>query len=379
MPRPVHAVVIFALLAAAAHAQPLPKLPVEHYQLPNGLQVILYRNSKIPVVHLNLRFRIGSRNERPGRHGFAHLFEHLMFDVADAADATRNFQSMVEEIGATGVNAFTYDDYTEYFEAVPSSRLERMLWLESNRWRTPPEAISQATFDKEREVVRNELREKVENVPYHRINLPLYEYSFPEGHPYAHHRIGSHEDLLAASLDDVRAFYRDYYNPDNLSIVLAGDFDPAQAKAWIAKYLGSLPPGPNGMISPVHSAPQLREPKLVEIREHAPTETIFFARPAAGIYTPENIALEIAAFVLTDDASQWNSVLRGSASTSIGIQQMQMQDASIFLAISEPASGKNLTDVEKVLGDGLARFAREGPSGEELARARNNLDRKSVV
>jgi zinc protease len=168
--------------------------------------------------------------------------------------------------------------------------------------------------------------------------------------------LGSHEDLLKASLDDVRAFYRDYYNPDNASVVLAGDFDPAEAKQWIAKYLGSLPPGPSGLASPVHSAPQLSAPKLVQIRDRVPTERIFFAWPTAGIYQSDDTALEMAAFILTDDASQWNTILR----EPVQIEQQEMQDASLFLAIAEPVSGSTLADVEKALGAGIERFAREG-------------------
>jgi zinc protease len=377
MPRSLPAALTLALLlAASVYAQvasptPLPKLAIEHYQLPNGLQVVLCPSPKIPLAHLNLRFRVGSKHERPGRTGFAHLFEHLMFDISDPSSS---FETQAEQLGATGVNAFTHADYTEYMETIPSSRLERMLWLESNRISTLPQTLTQAKFEKEREVVRNEFREKIENQPYNRINLPLYQYSFPPGHPYAHHPIGSHEDLLAASLDDVRAFYREYYNPDNLSLVLVGDFDPAQAKPWIAKYFGSLAPGPNGLIGPVQSAPQLSAPKLVEIREHAPTERIFIAWPTPGIYTPDDVALEVAAFVFTDDPSPWNEILTKPAGTGRGINQQQLQDASLFFAVADPASGSTVADVEKVLAAGIARFAREGPSEEELTRARNNLE-----
>jgi zinc protease len=244
MPRPLAAVLLALLLAASASAQPtpsspLPKLALEDYQLPNGLQVVLCRDSKIPNAQLNLRFRVGSKHERPGRYGFAHLFEHLMFDISDK---NINFLIQAEQMGATAINAYTHADYTEYMEAFPSSRLERMLWLESNRIATLPQTLTQAKFETEREVVRKEFRQKIENQPYNRINLPLYQHLFPAGRPYAHHPMGSHEDLLSASLDDVRAFYREYYNPDSLSLVLVGDFDPAQAKLWIAKYLGSLSP-----------------------------------------------------------------------------------------------------------------------------------------
>jgi zinc protease len=234
--------------------------------------------------------------------------------------------------------------------------------------------LTQTKFDKQREVVRSELREKVENQPYGRVGQMRLQHAFPGEHPYAHDVLGSHEDLLAASLDDVRAFYRDYYTADNLSFVLAGDFDPAQAKQWIAKYFGSLPPGPSGLPSPVHSAPQLTAPKLVELRARVPEEAIFFAWPSAGIYQPDDAALEIAAFVLTDGWSHLNSALKEHACLGVGTYQERMQDASLFDVNVEPAPGTTVAEVEKIMAAEIARFAREGPSAEELTRARDNLE-----
>jgi zinc protease len=167
------------------------------------------------------------------------------------------------------VNANTYVDYTEYFETVPASRLERILWLESNRIAMLPENLTQERFEKERQVVINERREKIENQPYMIANSLIHQQIFPPAHPYSHDILGSPADLMAASLDDVRTFYRDYYTSDNLSMVVAGDFDPAQAKQWIARYFGSMAPGP-GLVSPAISVPQLAAPKLVDVSAHVP-------------------------------------------------------------------------------------------------------------
>jgi zinc protease len=354
----------------AVSSSSFPKLKTEHYQLSNGMQVILCRDPKIPIVHLNLRFGVGSKHDQPGRTGFAHLFEHIMYDGAEAGV---DFQTLAERIGSRDVNCRTKPDYTEYYETIPSNRLERMLWLESNRLANLLRTLNQAKFDKQRDVVRNELRDNVENQPDVWRSTVLFQNSFPLGHPYTHDVLGSHTDLMAASLDEVRALFRNYYTPDNLSFVLAGDFDGAQAKQWIAKYFGSLPPGPIGVASPPHSAPKLQAPKSVEMRNRVPREEIFFIWPVAGVYQPDDAALEIAAFVLMDESSRFNAALRG---ITLGwkIEQEQMQDASLFEVLTAPASGKTQADLKKVIATEIARFARDGPTEEELNRARSNLE-----
>jgi zinc protease len=359
-----------ALLTTAALAQ--PKLAIEHYELPNGLQVILHVDRKTPSVQLNLRYHVGSRDERPGRFGFAHLFEHIMLE----GDA--DFQTAADRLGATGVNAFTYPDYTEYVEQVPSSRLERILWMESGRLSSLLDTLTQQKFDKHREVVRNELRQKIENEPYKRINIPLFQYVFPAGHPYQHSPIGSHEDLLAASLDDVRSFYHEHYTVDNLALVLAGDFEPAQARQWIATYFGPLPPGQTGAVPPERSTPQLAHPKLVELTDRVPNEQILFAWPAAGAASPHAAALEMAAFILNDAAGGLDVAVKHGVCKFASPEQYWFRDASIFLIGTGPAEGKSVADVDGAIAAVLARFAREGPSEDELTRARNNLEFQQI-
>ena len=364
------------LLASAALAQTappvssIPNLKFDFYRLPNGMQVIFHVDRRSPVVHVNLRFYVGSKDERVGRTGFAHLFEHMMFEGRDAASG---FFSVAAAVGATEMNGETENDATEYYETVPAGRLERMLWMESNRFVKLLDILNQKRLDNQREVVRNELRQRIENEPYARFFVLAYENLFPQGHPYSHAVIGSHEDLMAASLEDVRGFYREHYTPDNSSLLLAGDFDPAQARQWIAKYFGSWVPGGVRARAP-RFAPQLLAPKLVEIRDHIPDERIYFVWPVPGLFDPDEAALEVAGYVLSDGWVHLTSALRERLCSEAGISSSTHLDASLFIVKATPSPGVTLAEVEKAMAAEFARFAKDGPTSEELTRARNNLE-----
>jgi zinc protease len=217
--------------ALSASAAEVPKLPFEKFTLPNGLQVILHVDRKLPVVHVNQWYHVGSKNEKVGRTGFAHLFEHMMFQ--GSKNAGGEYFDYVEKAGANlfegGVNGTTDWDRTNYFATVPSGSLEYLLWLESDRLATLTEALTKEKLDNQRDVVKNERRQGLENRPYGRWIKLLLENLYPYRHPYANDVIGSHEDLTAASVEDVKEFFKTYYTPNNLSLVVAGDFDPVEA------------------------------------------------------------------------------------------------------------------------------------------------------
>jgi predicted Zn-dependent peptidase len=217
-------------------------IPFERHRLDNGLRVVLSRDPSVPVVAVNLWYGVGSRNEPPGRTGFAHLFEHMMFQGSKHVPKNRHFE-LVERAGGT-LNATTWFDRTNYFETLPSHHLELALWLESDRmgWMLP--AMDQDKLDNQREVVKNEKRQRYDNQPYGDWDERLQALVYPEGHPYHHTVIGSMEDLDAASLDDVAEFFRTFYVPDNAVLTVAGDFDRDEALASIRRYFGEIPPGP---------------------------------------------------------------------------------------------------------------------------------------
>lgn len=360
----------FLLLSAELFGQ--PKIEFEHYQLPNGMQVILHPDRSAPLVHLNLRFGVGSKHEAPGHTGFAHLFEHMMIEGADPAGG---YNLAAEAIGATGVNANTYADCTDYYETVPASRLERILWLKSNQVRNLPQRLTQERFEKERDIVINERREKIDNHPYAITNSLLHRFVFPPAHPYSHDVIGQPADLMAASLDEVRTFCRTYYTSDNASLVVSGDFDTAQTKSWLAKYFGSLAPGA-GLVSPAISVAPMVAPKIVEVTANVPYSKFYFAWTTPGVTDPDATAFEFAAFILDE---RWKEQkLRDRIQFDPGAGNYQLKDASVFI-VDTTTNGKiSLEHVRNTMTEELARFAREGPSSEEVERARNNLESQQL-
>ncbi len=210
-----------------------PKLDIESYRLPNGLKIALHRDASVPRVIVCVAYHVGSKNERAGRTGFAHFFEHMMFR---GTKNVPNYDIPLQETGAQS-NAFTTEDMTVYFETVSSEYLERALYLEAERLAFLPSALDQTKFDTEREVVKNERRQDYDNVPYGFVEETLLSRVFPKGHPYSWSVIGSMKDLSAASLDDLRSFFAEFYHPANATLCLAGDFDPARAKELIAQLL----------------------------------------------------------------------------------------------------------------------------------------------
>jgi len=218
------------------------RIPFETHRLDNGLRVVLSRDPSVPVVAINLWYGVGSRNERPGRTGFAHLFEHMMFQGSAHVPETAHF-ALIEQAGGS-LNGSTWLDRTNYFETLPAHYLELGLWLESDRmgWLLP--AMTQEKLDNQRDVVKNERRWRVDNQPYGDWDERIQAMVYPPDHPYHHSVIGSMEDLDAATLEDVEAFFRTYYAPNNAVLTLCGDFDPAEARDLIERYFGEIPRGP---------------------------------------------------------------------------------------------------------------------------------------
>src|SRR3954463_6474116 len=230
----------------------LPPIPVKEYKLKNGLTVLLHQDHSTPIVAVGAFYHVGSKNEAPGRTGFAHLFEHMMFQGSqNYVDGWR----AVDELGGN-VNGTTNEDRTWYYEAIPSNFLERTLYMESDRMGNLLAAMDQAKLDNQRDVVKNERRFRVDNVPYGQAEERTIDVMYPEGHPYHHSVIGSMADLSAASLDDVKSFFRQYYVPNNTYLVLSGDFNESQAKKWVNQYFGKIKAG-----APINR-PDVPQPQL---------------------------------------------------------------------------------------------------------------------
>src|ERR1700760_159050 len=234
-------------LARAANLPPakplvVPELPYEKYTLPNGLDVILYQNHKLPLVAVDLWYHVGAVNEKAGRTGFAHLYEHMMFEGSEHVGEKAHFKYL-EGAGATDINGTTSYDRTNYFETVPSNELDLALWLESDRMGFLLETLDRTKLTNQRDVVRNELRQD-ESQPYDVADEALGHALYPKTHPYYGNVIGSHADVEAARLLDVRDFFHSYYTPNNASIAIVGDFDAKTIKEKVAKFFAPIPKGP---------------------------------------------------------------------------------------------------------------------------------------
>ena len=357
---------------------PVPKVEFEKYTLPNGLQVILHVDRKLPVVHVNQWFHVGSKNEKTNRTGFAHLFEHMMFQ--GSGNAKGEYFSYVEKAGANlfagGVNGTTNNDRTNYFATVPSGNLEYMLWLESDRLATLADALTKEKLDNQRDVVKNERRQGLENQPYGRAFKMIYENLHPKGHPYSWDVIGIHEDLTAATLDDVREFFKAYYTPNNLSLVIAGDFDPAEAKRLVAKYFAPIPPGP-ALDRPGLNIPQLNGEKIVEVKDRVPQERTYMTWATPPFYQPGDAELDIIGNILSDGlSSRLNKTLvyDKQIASDVTAFQASQEISSFFTIIATARPGASLTEIERIVTDEIARLAKDGPTAAELARAKTKWE-----
>ena len=229
------------------------RIPITTFRLANGLFVTLSQDHTAPIVAVNLWYHVGSADERNGRTGFAHLFEHMLFQGSEEVGANEHFE-LIQRAGGT-LNGSTWLERTNYFETVPSNQLELVLWLEANRMGRLLPAMTQQKLDTQRDVVKNERRWSMDNQPYGSWWERLPALCFPEEHPFHHSLIGSMEDLNAASLDDVRQFFSTYYTPDNAVLTIAGDFDAAQARGWVERYFGRVPKGSGRPARPDLSMP----------------------------------------------------------------------------------------------------------------------------
>lgn len=356
-------------LAAKPAAPAKVDIPYEQFTLPNGLRVIVHTDRKAPIVAVNVWYHVGSKDEPAGRTGFAHLFEHLMFQGSENHDG--EFFEPFKQVGATNQNGTTNTDRTNYFENVPTTALDMALWMESDRMGHLVGAIDQAALDEQRGVVQNEKRQG-ENQPYGQAWDQLNKALYPVGHPYHHGVIGSMNDLNAASLDDVKTWFRTWYGPNNAVLVLAGDIDLATAKEKVARYFGSIPAGPT-----------MAQPAVNVAKRSADTrETMTDKVPQARIYRAWNVPQVGTTEV--DQLQLFAQVLGGAKSSRLS-QRLQHQDklvdsiasglstsqlGSNFVIMATVKQGQDPAKVEKIIDEELDRLIKQGPTAAELERAK---------
>ncbi len=365
--------ILFLLLAlspAPASAEPPIHVAYEKTVLPNGLTLILHEDHRLPLVAIDMLYRVGSSQERPGRSGFAHLFEHLMFTGSEHVP-NGLFDRLLEAAGGEN-NATTETEATDYYELLPSNALELPLYLDADRMATLGRAITKEKFETQRSVVENERREDVDNRPYGRTEETMLASLFPEGHPYHLPVIGTVKDLDAATLDDVKQFFAEFYVPNDAILSIAGDLDPKRTEALVRKYFGAIPRGP--VSAPLRPAPVEvpREIRLrLEDRVELPRLTIAWVTPAD--FQPGDAALDVLARVLTGDKTSRlyrRLVYDRQIAQDVSSNQESRSLASIFTISVTARPGHSLGEIEKVVDQELVLLQAEAPSAEELERAR---------
>lgn len=358
---------------SVAPAAPRASIAFEKYQLPNGLTVILHQDASLPLIAINVWYHVGPANEPPHRSGFAHLFEHLMFE--GSKHVGHEFDRILESIGATNSNGTTSWDRTNYFETAPSENLETLLWLESDRMGFMIDTLTQERLDVQRDVVKNERRQSYENAPYGPSSLALLNSLFPEGHPYHGAVIGSMEDLSLASLADVVEFFRQYYAPSNATVCIAGDLDPTQAKAMVLRYFGSLPDRKRPAARPVPYAPLEKSERLI-VKEPVTLAQVSFGYRAPPAYSTDDPALDVAMAVLGGGKATrlyQRLIVQTKLAADVSASLESNQLSSIATVSATVATGASTQAVERELELVLSALEKQGPTRAELERAKRRI------
>src|SRR3990170_2286407 len=325
----------------------IPRLQFEKYTLPNGLEVILSQDRRLPMVAVNLWYHVGPANEEPGRTGFAHLFEHMMFQSS---------------------------------KTVPANQLELALWLESDRMGYLLEKIDQASLYNQQDVVRNERRQNYENQPYGLADEAVVQTLFPKGHPYYGNVIGSHEDIQTVKLDDVRRFFRQYYAPNNATMAIVGDYDPAAVKPLVQKYFGTLRRGPT--VPPIKAdTPTIASERRKVVTTRAQLPRVYMAWLTSPIYKPGDADADIMATILGGGRSSRlykKLVYERQIAQNVQAQQYSLTLGSIFQIEVTGRPGRTVDELEKAIDEELAALRAQPPAANEIERARNTIETNIV-
>ncbi|HEX8284067.1 MAG TPA: insulinase family protein [Pyrinomonadaceae bacterium] len=357
--------------ASKAGAPVLPPLKYTQFFLPNGMRVIFHEDHSTPIVGVNVWYHVGSKNESPGRTGFAHLFEHMMFQGFKGYDL--DYLPAIQEVGGA-INGSTSQDRTNYWELLPSNYLEMALFMEAGRMAGLLDAMTQAKLDNQRDVVKNEKRQRIDNQPYGQANYKITETMYPEGHPYHWSPIGSMEDLSAASLDDVKAFFRRYYVPNNASLVVAGDFDPKEARAWVEKYFGPIAKGEE-VTRPQVPMPKLDRERREQIDDRVQFPRLYMVWHSAPQFSKDEAALDLLTSILGGGKSgRFYKALQygeNQIAQQVAIFNNTSEIAGLVQLVAQPRPGHTLEEIEKVVQAEIEKIKTTPPTPEEMERVYN--------
>jgi len=356
-------------------AADLPKIKFEKYKLPNGLEVILSEDHRLPMVAVSLWYHVGPANEEPGRTGFAHLFEHMMFQGSKHIQANEHFRLM-EGAGASTINGTTDFDRTNYFETLPANQLELALWAESDRMGYLLDKLDQNNLATQQAVVRNERRQSLENQPFGIVEEALFHRLFPPSHPYYAEVIGSHADIQAAKLNDVKKFFKQYYAPSNASLAIVGDFDKPTVKRWVEKYFGPLQRGPQ--VPKIRATtPPIAAERRVVVTDQVELPRVYMGWITPPAYKPGDAEASLAAQILGGGKSSRlfkKLVYEKQIAQDVSVQQQSLLLGSVFELYVTARPGHTAEEIEKAIHEELERFRHGGPDEKELERARNTIE-----
>ena len=374
-------------VASAANSQDTPKptsltpvpkaknqinIPYEKYQLPNGLTVILSQDKSAPTVAVNIAYHVGSKNEVLGRTGFAHLFEHVMFTGSGHVPYGLH-DRLTEGVGG-GNNGGTSTDLTLYYETVPSNYLETALWLEADRMGWLLDKLDAEKYDKQRSIVQQERKQRVDNQPFGRVGEIMSSYMYPSTHPYSWSTIGHLSDLQAAPIEAVKEFFNQYYAPNNATVAIVGDFEPAQAKALVRKYFGEVPRGKainRPKIAPTTLATEQRLTFVDSAVKAAPQ--LFIRWPSVSAKSDDQYALSTLGSILTGSRTARLTkelVYDRQLAASVSAGQSTSEDVGTFNLSITPRPNATLTQLEAIADSIIDRIKRDGPTADELTRAK---------
>jgi len=349
-------------------------IPFETYTLPNGLTVILSTDRTTPTVAVDVWYHVGSKNEAPGRTGFAHLFEHVMFTGSGHVPYGLH-DKLTEGVGGSN-NGTTSNDRTTYYETIPSNYLESALWLESDRMGFLLDSLDLEKLNAQRDIVKNERRQSMDNQPYGRVDEILSHATYPPTNPYSWDVLGSMEDLSAASEDDVKNFFRLFHAPSNAWLTIVGDFDPAQAKTWIAKYFGDIGKG-TPITRPKVAPVELDAEHRLVFEDRVQVPRLYIQWPTVGEKNDDQFGLDVLSAILAGPRTARLTkalVYETQAAAAVSADQNTSEDVGEFRVTIRPRPDRTLTELEAAADAAIERLKSEGPTSEEIQKATAGLE-----
>ena len=349
-------------------------IPYKKYHLDNGLTVILHEDHSDPLVHVDVTYHVGSGREEIGKSGFAHFFEHMMFQGSEHVADEQHIKT-VSESGGT-MNGTTNTDRTNYFETVPANQLQKMLWLEADRMGFLLDAVTQEKFEVQRDTVKNERGQRVDNQPYGLLGERVNEALFPEGHPYSWMTIGYLVDLDRVDVNDLKKFFLRWYGPNNATLTIGGDIDEAPTLAWVSKYFGSIPRGPD-VAMPEKPIVTLESDRYISLEDNVALPLLYMPFPTVYLYHADEAPLDVLMFILGQGETSLlykNMVKNGLAvQASAGHGCQELSCSFTIFALPNPAMGKSLADLEQIMRDSLLEFEGRGVTDADVTRVKMTI------